>query len=105
MKSRGFTSILAAIAVIATTGACATGPDMSGWTPQQIYAYRQAEAMQYQQAMGLMHQSNQQSQQLLNQAQQGLNQTPPPVIMDPKQPGTTYVYCRELGTYVVNCRN
>lgn len=105
MKIRGFGLVLLPLAALNLSG-CATGPDMTGWSPEQIAAYRMAEAQQMQALSNQLAQTNaslaQQNQALMSQINRN-NQAP---VVNPvgSQDQTVVAYCKQTSSYTTHCR-
>ena len=99
------TAVYGAFAALALSlGGCATGPDMTGWTPEQIQAYN-AEMYRM---MALTNQSLQQSnamtQQVIQNGRTQMGTMSAPQIDNPSQPQGAWVYCNKTSSYTMNCR-
>ena len=97
-------TMLVMVPILCVMG-CATGPDFSQMSPEQIYAYQVNQQQQMMQLQGLMNQAQAGSQQMLNSQQQMLQSSSnysAPVAQSP-YPANDTVRCLVAGVYI-NCR-
>lgn len=93
------------IAATLALGACAAGPDMTNWSPQQIQAYYQAQAQMNAQISADLQATNSRLQ-AQNQALYQQNMQTVGVAPEVGPYGMTYngmIWCRSIGSYVVTC--
>jgi hypothetical protein len=102
-KTFSFSTLLKASLLCISLSGCVSTPDMTGWTPEQIIAYRQAEAQQMAQISRNLNEMNANNARMMSNMPSGYMNVPQvPTYTQPNS--TVTAWCNQTSSYTAHCR-